>query len=96
MLPARCGNLSRSFAAENAMVRLAIDFEHASRTWWEKGGQDLWDGITEGFDGSSVVLDDSIAASWLERARQIPGWDGGPEYAPHPVTASTVNEDEDL
>ena len=78
------------------MVRLAIDFEHASRVWWEKGGQELWDGITEGFDGSSVVLDESIAASWLEHARQLPGWDAGPEYAPHPVTVSAVNEDEDL
>ena len=36
------------------MVRLAIDFEHPSRTWWEKGGQELWDGITEGFDGAFV------------------------------------------
>jgi hypothetical protein len=78
------------------MVRLAIDFEHASRIWWEKGGQELWDGITEGFDGSSVVLDESIAASWLASARQLPGWDAGPEYAPHPVTVSAVNEDEDL
>lgn len=78
------------------MVRLAIDFEYPSRTWWEKGGQELWDGITEAFDGSSVVLDESIAASWLERAGQLPGWEGGPEYAPHPITVSPVNEDEEL
>jgi hypothetical protein len=78
------------------MLRLAIDFEHPSRTWWEKGGQELWDGITEGFDGNSVVLDDSIAASWLERARSIPGWDGGPDYAPHPIAVSAVNEDEEI
>jgi hypothetical protein len=96
MLPARRGACSRSFAARRSMVKLAIDFEHASRVWWEKGGQDLWDGITEGFDGSSVVLDESIASSWLERARQLPGWDAGPEYAPHPVTVSPVNEDEDF
>ena len=79
-----------------AMLRLAIDFECPAPIWWEKGGRELWESITEGFDGSSVVLDDSIAASWLERARQLPGWDDGPEYAPHPVTVSTVNEDEDL
>ena len=24
-----------------------------SKTWWESGGQDLWDAITEGFDGNS-------------------------------------------
>ena len=78
------------------MVKLAIDFEHPSRTWWEKGGQELWDGITEGFDGNSVVVDEAIAASWLAHARQIPGWEGGPEYAPHPITVSPVNEDEEF
>ena len=32
------------------MIRLAIDFENPSRTWWESGGQELWDGIAEAFD----------------------------------------------
>ena len=32
------------------MVRLAIDFENSSRTWWESGGRALWESITEGFD----------------------------------------------
>ena len=76
------------------MVRLAVDFEHTSRTWWESGGQELWDGITEGFDGSAVVVDEDLAESWLNAARAIEGWDGGPEYSPHPVSASTLAEDE--
>ena len=76
------------------MVRLAVDFEHSSRTWWESGGQDLWDGITEGFDGSQVVVDDDLAESWLGAARTIEGWNDGPEYAPHPITRSTLAEDE--
>ena len=29
------------------LVRLAVDFEFASRTWWEAGGDDLWQGIAE-------------------------------------------------
>ena len=76
------------------MVRLSIDFEFTSRTWWENGGQELWDGIAEGFDGSHVVLDPSLAESWLAQARDIPGWDAGSEYAPHPVTAAPVDPDE--
>ena len=76
------------------MVRLSVDFEHTSRTWWKSGGQELWDGITEGFDGSAVVVDEDLAESWLSAARAIEGWEDGPEYAPHPVGASTLAEDE--
>jgi hypothetical protein len=77
------------------MVRLSIDFEHTSRTWWENGGQELWDGITEDFDGSSVVLDDSLAESWLAEAAKVSGWDEGTEYSPHPIGRSDVDEFED-
>ena len=31
------------------MIKLAIDFENPSKEWWENGGRDLWDSITEGF-----------------------------------------------
>lgn len=79
------------------MKKLAIDFECPSRTWWESGGQDLWDAVAEGFDGSSVLVDDNLADSWLEQARAIPGWAEGHEYAPHPVRADEVDpEDEYL
>ena len=77
------------------MTRLSIDFEFSSRTWWEGGGQELWDAVTGGFEGSSVDVDDDLAASWLEQARAIDGWDEGAEYAPHPVRASSVDEDEE-
>ena len=78
------------------MVRLSVDFEHSSRTWWENGGQDLWDGVTAGFEESKVVLDDDLAASWLAEAGRISGWDDGPEYAPHPITATPVDDDEEF
>ena len=76
------------------MVKLAIDFEFVSRTWWENGGQELWDAVCEGFDGSGVLIDQSLAQSWLVQASQIEGWDEGTEYAPHPVRTSAVNEDD--
>jgi hypothetical protein len=78
------------------LVRLAVDFEFTSRTWWDEGGDDLWQGIAEGFDGSSVVVDEPLANSWLEQAQRILGWEDGPDYAPHPVRASPVDDDEDV
>jgi hypothetical protein len=76
------------------MRRLSVDFEHGSRTWWDSGGRELWDGIAEGFDGSSVTLDDDLAEAWLAEARKIAGWDDGSEYAPHPIRMTPVDEDE--
>jgi len=77
------------------MIRLSVDFENTSRVWWEQGGQELWEAITEGFDGNSVVIDASLGQSWLKNARKIPGWDDGPTYAPHPVTVAEVDEFEE-
>jgi hypothetical protein len=76
------------------MVKLAVDFEFTSRDWWDNGGQELWDAIAEGFDGSSVVLSEDIAESWLAKAEAIPGWEDGPAYAPNPVTLSTLEDDD--
>jgi hypothetical protein len=76
------------------VVKLAIDFEFSSRTWWDSGGQELWEALGEGFDGSSVVVDDDLAASWLAQARAITGWDDGPEFAPHPVRSSPLADDD--
>ncbi len=76
------------------MLKLAIDFEHPSRRWWENGGQSLWEGILDDLGGSSVVLDDHVAQSWIAAASRIPGWADGPEYAPHPVRAAPVDEED--
>ena len=46
-------------------------------------------------DGHSVVVDESLAESWLAEARKLPGWEGGPEYAPHPVRVLPVEDDDD-
>ena len=77
-------------------MRLAIDFENPAETWWESGGRDLWESIAEGFDNNDVVLEESLARSWLEQAAQIPGWDAGPEYAPHPVLLRELDPDEEV
>jgi hypothetical protein len=77
------------------LVRLSIDYEFSSQTWWDKGGRELWEAIAEGFDGSALVLDEHLAVSWLEQARQIPGWQDGPEHAPHPIAVAPADEDDD-
>lgn len=79
-----------------SVVRIAIDYEHSARTWWESGGHELWESIIEGFESGSVVLEESLAHSWMETAAKLPGWDDGPSYAPHPVRIRAVNEDEDV
>jgi len=78
------------------MVRLAIDFENPASEWWESGGRDLWDSLAEGFDNNDVVLEESLALSWLDQAAQVPGWKGGPEYAPHPVNLKELDPDEEV
>ena len=82
------------FGFHDPVTRLAIDFGHESRTWWENGGRDLWEAITGGFDENSVVVDDDLAASWLTTASAVEGWDAGPDFAPHPIHSSPADEDE--
>lgn len=77
------------------LVRLSVDYEFSSRTWWDEGGQELWDAIAQGFDGGVVVLEEDLARSWLEQARALPGWDEGHEYAPHPVSLGELGEDDE-
>ncbi len=78
------------------MVKLAIEFENPAKLWWESGGRELWDSIAYGFDGNEVLVDDDVAHSWIARAANIPGWEGGPNYAPHPVFVKSVDQDEEL
>ena len=82
--------------SEVEVVRLAIDFENPGVQWWDAGGRELWEGLVEAFDGNQVVVDRSIADSWLAEAAQIPGWEGGPDYAPHPVCVKSVHDDEEF
>ena len=76
------------------MLRLNVDYEFASRTWWENGGQELWDALREAFDSGGVLLDEHFARSWLEQASSIEGWEEGSEHAPHPICISPVAEDD--
>ena len=85
---------SSTSRAENFVVRLSIDYEFASRTWWENGGEELWDALREGFDAGGMMLEAHFAQSWLEQARAIEGWAEGSEHAPHPICISSVEDDD--
>ena len=78
------------------MVRLAIDFENPGEEWWESGGRDLWEALIEGFDNNDVLLEQGLADSWLAQAAAIAGWEGGAEWAPHPICIKSIDEDEEL
>lgn len=77
-------------------VKLSIDFENPARLWWKSGGAELWEGITGDADASSVVIEESLANSWLAEAEKLSGWSDGPDYAPHPVNRGDVDPDEDF
>ena len=55
------------------MIKLAIDFENPAPEWWENGGRELWESITEAFDNNDVAVDESIAQSWLAQAARPNG-----------------------
>jgi hypothetical protein len=78
------------------MIKIAIDFECPAPEWWEGGGRELWQSLAEGFDNSSVLLDEPIAASVMQHAATLPGWESGHEHAPHPLRLEEVDEDEEL
>ena len=77
------------------MIQLAIDYEHSDRTWWEAGGQELWEMLLDEPDAGSVVLDEGVARSWLAQAAALPGWaDTGHAYAPHPIRTSEFDPED--
>ncbi|MDG2049999.1 MAG: hypothetical protein P8M78_07535 [Myxococcota bacterium] len=80
----------------DGMIRLAVDFENPCPEWWASGGQELWDALVEAFDGNHVVVEESLADSWIREASKLPGWEGGPEWAPHPICLKAINDDEEL
>jgi len=52
--------------------------------------------VLESAGAKDVILDQALADSWLAQAGTIEGWSDGHEYAPHPVTTHTVDEEVDL
>lgn len=60
------------------------------RSWLRSAGPEVrvW---ADSYDDADRLVDDFL--SWAE---ELPGWDSGPEYAPHPVILRTVSEEHHL
>ena len=77
----------------DARLRLAIDYENNSETWWDAAQHADMDtapaAIVELVDGlgRDVDVTPSEAKEALAWAASLPGWvdDDSPEYAPHPL-----------
>lgn len=70
---------------------IAVDYENNSDAWWQaaRAASDAPAAIRPllavgGADSVEVAADELPAL--LAWCAALPGWDGGPEHAPHPVT----------
>ena len=71
-------------------VTLAVDEENAAEAWWDaaRAATDCPEALralVHG-DATEVVLTGEEAVSALAWCAALPGWEGGPSYAPHPLT----------
>lgn len=80
----------------DATVCATVDDENASQTWWDAADREAeWD------DGIGRALGDLRAGGYVEipvkvwrRLTSLPGWLGGPAYAPTPLMRATPTRDE--
>jgi hypothetical protein len=58
----------------------------------------LWETLLEFVFRTTRVWssEESIARSWLLEAERIPGWTGGPEYAPSPILLCSSTKTRDV
>ena len=76
------------------MVKVQVDYENNAEEWWEaaRDAAGAPAGIVSLLDNvgqDSVYLSDTAAEDVRRWAASLPGWDGGPEYAPHPLIIDT-------
>lgn len=72
------------------MKLIAVDYKNSAERWWDAARNCIALPLSIGDlivgDKDEVTLSEEDAAAALAWARSLPGWDGGPEYAPHPLT----------
>lgn len=76
------------------MYFFAIDNENNAEAWWDAAREQVescpvWAGrlLIEG-GGSSAQLSELEAKMFRRWCESLPGWDGGPDHAPHPIVFS--------
>lgn len=63
-------------------VLVRVDDENHAEAWW--------DALRNAFPALAASLarpgvEEVVSTATLARLRALPGWEGGPEYAPHPL-----------
>lgn len=74
------------------MYTVSIDYENNAEEWWENGGRELWNAFvspTTWISEQKVIGREVVV--FLEVAKQIPGWDAGPEHAKYPFFVTEVD-----
>jgi hypothetical protein len=71
-------------------VEFVVDEENAAEMWWDvaRDAKDAPEGLADIIDGSAteVTLSGEDAVAALAWCQSLPGWNGGPRHAPHPLT----------
>lgn len=71
------------------IVTFSVDEENNAETWWTAARASKW--VPSALrpllytNGSMVVVDASDAPAILAWCKSLPGWEGGPRHAPHPL-----------
>lgn len=70
---------------------LAVDEEYGLETWWD-AARNVADlafaemlARIDGSTGADALVTVAQADAFLAIARTLPGWNGGPDHAPHPI-----------
>lgn len=77
------------------MAKIKVDYENNADAWWEaaaelasSGRNPTFTRVLNALQESDEIGDDVLRGqldSFLQAARSLPGWDGGPRYASNPL-----------
>lgn len=72
------------------MKRIAVDFENSAEAWWDAArsadGRPAAMNVLLYTNETDVTVSDDAALDLIAWAESLPGWNDGPEHAPHPLT----------
>jgi len=82
-----------------AKFEFVVDEENNAEEFWDALADHGGGGFSEPIDvllrdNRVVVENDAARDALLSWMRSMPGWEGGPAHAPHPVTVNEVIEQE--
>lgn len=69
------------------MPKIIVDYENNAEDWWTAAREAFVfeEPIRALAKDGEVIVDQEQADQFLSWARSLPGWNGGPKHAPHPL-----------